>query len=95
MPAISAVTSGWRNGISEPVPELDPLGHRADRGERGQRVVEGAVGLLHLAVRLEDQVVAHPDRVEAELLGPLGALEQLVPVGLLAEVGQQQSELHA
>ena len=47
--------------------ERDPLGDRADRGQRRQRVVEGPVRVLHLAVRLEHQVVAYPDRVEAEL----------------------------
>ena len=59
--------------------EFDALGDGADRGERGQRVVERAVGLLHLAVRLEDQVVAHPHRVEAELLGPLRAARAACP----------------
>jgi hypothetical protein len=74
--------------------QLDLLGHRTDRGERGEGVVERAVRLLHLAVRLEDQVVAHPHGVEPELLGALRTLEQLVAVGLLAEVGKQQAVLH-
>jgi hypothetical protein len=46
-------------------------------------------------VRFEDEVVADPDGVEAEFLGALGSAEELLAVGVLAEVGQQQSELHA
>ncbi len=75
-------------------PEFDALGHRADRGQRGQRIVEGAVRLLHLAVRLEHQMVANPYRVEADVLGQLRPLEKLLLAGVFAEVGQQQSELH-
>jgi hypothetical protein len=40
------------------------------------------------AVGVEHQVIAHPDRIEAELFGQLGALDQPLARCLLAEVGQ-------
>jgi hypothetical protein len=50
----------------------------------------GAVLALH-PMRMEHQVVADPDRVEAVALGGLGHVEQVAAGGVLAEVGQQQA----
>ena len=85
----SAMWIGWRYGISEPVPRISFSVTPADQRQRHHRVDVGPVLALH-PVRVEDQVVAHPDRVEAVLLGGLGPADQLVARGLLAEVRQQQ-----
>jgi hypothetical protein len=45
-------------------------------------------------VRLEHQVVAHPERIEAEALGEHGALEHCPTAGVFAEVRHEQSESH-
>jgi hypothetical protein len=74
--------------------ERDAGCHRTDRRQGGEGVVEGAVRLLHLAVRLENEMVPDPHRVEAEFFGPARTVEELVTTRLFTEVWQQQTELH-
>ena len=71
--------------------EADPLGHAGQVGQGDERLDERPVGAFH-PVRVEDEVVANPERVEAEPVGQLGALDQEVLVGLLAEVRHEQTE---
>ena len=72
-------------------PEADAARGAGQERERDERLEEGPVGAFH-AVGVEDEVVAHPQRVEAQLLGKAGAFDEQVLVGVLAEVGQQQPE---
>ncbi len=65
------------------------VGDAGDEGEGDHRVDVGAVLPLH-AVGVEDDVVAHPDGIEAVPLGRLREVDQVFTGGVLAEVGQQQ-----
>jgi len=71
--------------------ETDALRHAGEIGERGERLDEGSVRALH-AMRVEHEVVAHPERVEAQPVGEPGALDEQVLVSLDAEMRDEQSE---
>ena len=64
--------------------ELDPLGHRAGRGQRDQRLV--------VAV---DDPVDRPEAGEAARLGTPGPLQQLLTRGAPDGRGQADSDVHA
>ena len=71
--------------------ESDLFGDAGEIRESYERLDEGAVRALH-AVRVEDEVVAHPERIEAEALGQPRALHEQVLIRLQAEVGHEQAE---
>lgn len=72
--------------------KLDLRGHRADRRQRDERIDKGVVGAFH-AVRMEDEVVAHEHRIEAQRFRLARAVEQFVLAAVRAEMRQQQSIL--
>ena len=82
---------GWRKGMIVAVPKpMDSVAPARIR-ERDERLDERAVGALH-AVRMEDQVVANPDGVEAETFREANAIDEQVLVGILAKVRDEQAE---
>ncbi len=68
--------------------QCDGAGDSTDSGQHRQRLVELAVGRLELPMGLEQDVVSHPHRVEAELLSTAGSVHGHVPIGIFAEVGE-------
>ena len=74
--------------------EADPFRHRPDGRQGREGVEEDAIRILELAVRFEDEMVAHPQRVEAQCLRPLRGLEQQLTPIVGAEMREQQAELH-
>ena len=70
-------------------PKKELLGHRGDKPERHQRIDVGAVLRLE-QVRMEHQVIAHPDRIEAVAFGRPRPPNQPLARGVLAEVRQEQ-----
>jgi hypothetical protein len=66
----------------------------ADRGNRrqNQQTFDMRIVFAFHAVRLEDQVVAHPNRIEAVGLGLFGSLDAQLGRAVLAKMRQQQSE---
>ena len=49
--------------------QSDPLGHRPDPSECGDRFIHRNAETLGERLRIYD-VIAHPDRIEADRLGP-------------------------
>ena len=72
-------------------PESDLVGDAGEERERDERLDERAVRALH-AVRVEDEVVADPERVEPMALGQARALDKQILIGLEAEVWDEQAE---
>jgi hypothetical protein len=72
-------------------PEADLLGDARQVGQGHERFDERPVGALH-PVRVEDEVVADPQRVEPEPVGQASAFDQQVLVGLDPEVRDEQAE---
>ena len=81
-------------GQSAYVTDHDPLGHGTHGTEHAERFEEVSVGGLELAVRLEQEMVPHPHRLEPERLGPSSAVEDLGQIAVLAEVREEEPELH-
>ncbi len=72
-------------------PQPDVVGHAREIRQRDERLDEGAVRPLH-AVRMEDEVVAHPQRIEAQTLGQPRALDEQILIRLEPEMRHEQAK---
>ena len=82
---------GWRKGMIVAAPRPMRSVTPGQERQRDERLDERPVRALH-AVGVEDQVVAHPDGVEAERSASWTPSIEQVLVGLLAEVGEEEPE---
>src|SRR6185503_13518746 len=71
-------------------PELDPAGHGGDGAHEGPRLPGPARVAVGPAVQ---EVLAQPDRVEAEVLDGPDEVEQLRPADLALDLGELDADL--
>ena len=69
---------------------LDEIAASLPRREHDEWVDEIVIAPFH-AMRVKDQVIAHPDGIETQRFRLLRSLDHLVLVALGAEVGQQNA----
>ena len=71
-----------------PRPDDQPFHQGSQPDQGGERLEEGHVGVFLVAVRMPQEVIAGPHRVEAQVLYELDPLDQAGPGGVGTEVGQ-------
>ena len=77
-------------GAGDERPELDPARRGRQRGQQGPGLPRSAWRAVGPAV---EEVLADPERVEAEVLDRAGHVEELRPADLALDLGQLDADL--